>query len=331
MQGKGPAVVLIPSGEGDCGSFARVSSALADEFTVLTFDMPGFSRSSAPPTFQDVTAGELADQVSALVELMGLAPASFYGCSSGGQAALSLVADHPNIVRNAIVHEVPLATADFFTSLKATDDAKIVAICKGLFRNELNENPKAWDDLGEDFHRRLEKNYVTWVRRYGPLRTYSVEELNRRPIAWTIGGFTPTFAMFDNVRAAHAANIEIGLLMCKHFPQVSIPDALAAAHSRKCDEASAEMMQRVALDARLAPGMTGICLGERIAPNTGVSPPRLSRGSRGQARRTLQPKDTIKDAPFTDERARRQASVNHTAPPYPHSEKRAYNVCISRR
>jgi hypothetical protein len=32
---------------------------------------------------------------------------------------------------------------------------------------------------------------------------------------------------FDNVVTAQAAGIPIGLLMCKHFPQVSIPDALA--------------------------------------------------------------------------------------------------------
>ena len=40
--------MLVPSGEGDCGNFATVADALADEFTVLTFDIPGFSRSSVP-------------------------------------------------------------------------------------------------------------------------------------------------------------------------------------------------------------------------------------------------------------------------------------------
>jgi pimeloyl-ACP methyl ester carboxylesterase len=46
LRGSGPSVVLIPSGEGDCGSFARVADELAKNFNVLTFDMPGFSRSS---------------------------------------------------------------------------------------------------------------------------------------------------------------------------------------------------------------------------------------------------------------------------------------------
>lgn len=227
-QGKGPTVVLIPSGEGDCGSFARVATALADDFSVLTFDMPGFSRSNAPPDFGDVTAAQLADQVAALVDSMGLGSVTFYGCSSGGQAALSLVANHPKSVRNAIVHEIPIVAGPWFAPMQAMDDAGIVAACKSLFRNEMNENAKAWDDLGTDYHRRLEKNYVTWVRHYLDIvRRYSPEELKRRPITWTVGGLTPAVAFFDNFRVAYAANIEIELLMCKHFPQVSIPGQLA--------------------------------------------------------------------------------------------------------
>ena len=47
LRGSGPTVVLIPSGEGDCGNFAVVAEQLAREFTVLTFDTPGGSRSTA--------------------------------------------------------------------------------------------------------------------------------------------------------------------------------------------------------------------------------------------------------------------------------------------
>jgi pimeloyl-ACP methyl ester carboxylesterase len=48
-RGRGTHIVLIPSGEGDCGSFAHVADDLAEDFSVLTFDMPGFSRSGPPP------------------------------------------------------------------------------------------------------------------------------------------------------------------------------------------------------------------------------------------------------------------------------------------
>ena len=46
-------------------------------------------------------------------------------------------------------------------------------------------------------------------------------------MTWTIGGLTPAARFFSNVVMAHGAGIQIGLLMCRHFPQVSIPGVLA--------------------------------------------------------------------------------------------------------
>src|SRR5262245_26160613 len=74
LQGRGPTVVLIPSGEGDCGSFNRVAALLASEFKVITFDMPGFSRSGDPPGFDNYTWNQAADEIAALVQSLGLAP-----------------------------------------------------------------------------------------------------------------------------------------------------------------------------------------------------------------------------------------------------------------
>ena len=239
LRGRGPTMVLIPSGEGDCGSFQRVAVALSNEFTVLTFDMPGFSRSSDPPNFADYSMAQAASEVAALVRSLGLGPATFYGCSSGGQVALSLAADHPALVRNTVVHEVAL-TAGNRSDLTKLTDGEIVRTCKDLFRNDLNENATAWDALGDDYHKRLERNYVTWVRRYVGgsrlLRNFTNDELRHRPVTWTIGGLTPAARVFSNVVAAYASGIQIGLLMCRHFPQVSIYGMLAE-HVRKAARA----------------------------------------------------------------------------------------------
>ena len=248
-QGRGPTVVLIPSGEGDCGSFAKVAALLASRFQVLTFDMPGFSRSSDPPGFDRYTISQAAGEIAALTRSLELGPATFYGCSSGGQIALRLAAEHPDLVRRAIVHEVapsaerlrdggPVAASQPPSDptpgpgglTPSSSDEQIIAVCKGLFRNQMNENPQAWDALGADYHQRLQRNYVTWVRRYFPIpdmRTPTPDELRRRPVTWTIGGLTRAAAFHWNVVAGHAAGIEVGLLMCMHFPQVSIPEALA--------------------------------------------------------------------------------------------------------
>jgi pimeloyl-ACP methyl ester carboxylesterase len=165
VRGSGPQLVLVPSGEGDCGNFAQVAAALADEFNVLTFDMPGFSRSSWPPNFDQVNAAMLADQVAGLISSLDFGPASFYGCSSGGQVVLSLVADHPETVCHDIMHEAALVQdfiwpdlmAEQSAQLNKLDRAGIVVACKDWFRNQMNYDGQAWDALGEEYHQRLEQ------------------------------------------------------------------------------------------------------------------------------------------------------------------------------
>lgn len=228
--GEGPSVVLIPSGEGDCGSFEKTMAILSERFHVITFDMPGFSRTSDPLSWESYSVTQGAAEIADLVRSLGLAQATMYGCSSGGQFALALAADHPELVRNIVIHEVAMTASPMVAQLTSLDDAGIAAACRDIFRNLINEDATAWDDLGADYHSRLERNYVTWVRRYfasGFLRSFTPEELRRKPVTWTIGGLTPAVAFFDNVLAARAADLEIGLLMCRHFPQVSIPEVLA--------------------------------------------------------------------------------------------------------
>jgi pimeloyl-ACP methyl ester carboxylesterase len=231
LRGHGPNVVLIPSGEGDCASFERTAATLSANFTVLAFDMPGFSRSTDPPDFAHYSMDQAASEVAALVQSLGLGPSTFYGCSSGGQLALRLAADHSDLVWRVVVHEVPLSVRPQLSAMTKLSDDEIIRVCKELFQNQMNENMEAWLALGEAYHQRLERNYVTWVRRYlgadRLFRPFTPEELRRRPVTWTIGGLTPAAVFFENVVIAHNVGIQVGLLMCKHFPQVTMPDLLA--------------------------------------------------------------------------------------------------------
>ncbi len=223
--------MLVPSGEGDCASFDRVAHQLANDFTVLTFDTPGFSRSLVRSA-DDVAVPKLADQIACLVKSLEIAPAAFYGCSSGGFAVLDLAVRHGDLVRNAIVHEVAMpGAAALLADLTSLDDAAIVERCQFLFAHMMNDDVAAWEALGDEYHARLTKNYVTWVRRYvapAPPPPHTPEDLAGKPITWTIGGLTPAITFLDNVVLAVKSGCPIGPLMCKHFPQVSAPEMLAA-------------------------------------------------------------------------------------------------------
>lgn len=229
-QGNGPDLVLVPSGEGDCESFSKVAALLASSFAVTTFDLPGQSRTTAPEAaMQNITASKLADQILGLLDELCIDKATFWGCSAGALAALALAADHPDRVHSIIIHEAPLTMPDAMKPLKTMTDAEIVAVCQKMFPTVFCEDEEKWNALGSAYNQRLEKNYVTWVRCHVRIieRSFSKDELTRRPVCWTIGGLTPAGMFYQDVVDGFNAGIQVGLLPSKHFPQVTIPDILA--------------------------------------------------------------------------------------------------------
>ena len=231
--GSGPDIVLVPSGEGDCGSLVAVAEALARDHRVTTFDTPGFSRTTTAGGVE-ISMVALAGQIAHLVGALGIERATFYGCSSAGLAVLDLVATCGTMVHRAVVHEAALPdTRDEeagMARLAGLDDAGITAACTNLFRNLMNEDQEAWDALGEAYHRRLSVNYPVWIREYVAGRKHALLDpsaLEGKPVTWTIGGLMEARLFFSNVRLARAAGLDLDLLPCKHFPQVSIPTILA--------------------------------------------------------------------------------------------------------
>jgi pimeloyl-ACP methyl ester carboxylesterase len=111
VRGSGPPLLLIMGATGDAGHFATVADALADEFTVVTYDRRANSRSSRPPGWGTTTPAEQADDAAGLLRALDLAPAAVFGTSSGAICALSLLLRHPELIEAATLHEPPMLTA----------------------------------------------------------------------------------------------------------------------------------------------------------------------------------------------------------------------------
>ena len=106
-RGTGPLLLMIGSPMDSTG-FAGLASALAGDYTVVTYDPRCIGNSRREDTSQDVTPGQQADDVHRLISALGGGPASVFGSSGGATVGLALVTAHPGQVRTLVAHEPPV-------------------------------------------------------------------------------------------------------------------------------------------------------------------------------------------------------------------------------
>ncbi|MGH3152243.1 MAG: alpha/beta fold hydrolase [Streptosporangiaceae bacterium] len=107
-QGAGPALVLIGGGPSNADTLRRLAGELTGDFTVVTYDRRGYSRSHLDDPAQPATIAQHGDDVRRLVADLGAGPATVFGTSIGALIALALAASAPAAVAQVIVHEPPL-------------------------------------------------------------------------------------------------------------------------------------------------------------------------------------------------------------------------------
>ena len=105
VRGQGPPFLMIPGTPGYSGHYVPVAELLADEFTVVTYDRRGNTRSPRPAGWTRTSTREQADDAAALLQSLQLAPAAAFGLSSGGQILAELVLRRPELLTGAVFHE----------------------------------------------------------------------------------------------------------------------------------------------------------------------------------------------------------------------------------
>ncbi|MBA2577673.1 MAG: alpha/beta hydrolase [Euzebyaceae bacterium] len=108
---QGPAVLCVTGASGDAGVLSSLADRLADEYTVVTYDRRGNSRSPRPSGWTATFSGEQARDAAGLVEGLGLAPVTVFGSSGGAIIALWLLLECPDLLAGAVLHEPPLIAA----------------------------------------------------------------------------------------------------------------------------------------------------------------------------------------------------------------------------
>jgi pimeloyl-ACP methyl ester carboxylesterase len=113
-QGRGPSLILMGGGPSNADTLEPLASRLADDFTVVTYDRRGYSRShvsdpAGPASPAGLAGIQLhADDARRLVADLESGPVAVFGTSFGALVALELAATVPAAVGAVIVHEPPL-------------------------------------------------------------------------------------------------------------------------------------------------------------------------------------------------------------------------------
>lgn len=99
--GQGPPLVLLHGAMSDSRAWRPQLEGLADDFTVVAWDMPGCGASSDPPA--EIALSWYADALAEFIAALGLRRPHVLGLSFGGGLALELYRRHPDLPRTLVL------------------------------------------------------------------------------------------------------------------------------------------------------------------------------------------------------------------------------------
>ncbi|APU15533.1 MULTISPECIES: alpha/beta fold hydrolase [Actinoalloteichus] len=251
VRGSGPVLLIIPTGNGDAEPFAPLADALADRYTVITYDRRGFSRSPMlRPVDDERRLTEDVDDARRLLVHVADGPAHVLGSSSGAVIALALLERHPDRLRTLIAHEPPLASVlpdsahwlGFYADLYTTFRQSGVEAARKMFREGMGmttptrapEGSALPPDRLAEMLTRLRRNQLFWFEH--EIRTYpaflpDIEALRTFSDRLILAGGTTArehFPYLPNVELAGRLGTEIMHFPGGHVGYVTHPDEFAA-------------------------------------------------------------------------------------------------------
>ena len=109
-RGTGPVLLIMGGGPSNADTLEPLASRLAADFTVVTYDRRGYSRSQAeePAGPELARIQRHADDARRLIAALGTGLVAVFGTSFGALIALELAVTAPAAVGPLVVHEPPL-------------------------------------------------------------------------------------------------------------------------------------------------------------------------------------------------------------------------------
>lgn len=133
---KAPIVLLHGSTGTGQSNWSQVAPELVREYTVIVPDCRGHGRSSNPN--HTYSFKEMADDTAALIRNLGYKRAHLIGHSNGGNLALVVLVDHPEVVQTAVLQGANAwVSPDFIQEQPGLFEPDRVAIESPNWMNEM--------------------------------------------------------------------------------------------------------------------------------------------------------------------------------------------------
>ena len=159
----GPRLLIIPGAEGDAEEYARVVALLQNEFTVLSYDRRGYSRSPRPEGYAAPPSRSRPTTRPPCSRPPDSAPATVWGNSSGAIIGLSLVLRHPGARQRA-----PCCTSPRCSPAPSDAGGRCSAGCRQATANgkvpflKMLTGDVVYDSFSEGYKERLAADR-TWI------------------------------------------------------------------------------------------------------------------------------------------------------------------------
>lgn len=240
--GNGPALLLVHSFHTSHRSFEDVIELLAQHFRVIAPDLPGFGDSEKPsPTRYSYGVEAFAESMADLIAAFGVGRANVLGHGMGGAVALTLAAEHPELVTRLVLEDALV----FPFPLSFRSRLPLVPVFGGMFFKQLYGRRGFRAHFRDEFFRpgaeipyeRIDHHYDIFNGPSARESAYAVlrSVLDTRPIVARLTRITtPTLVMWGRddrifpaahaqrlVRAMPAAKLEI--MDAAHCPHEERP------------------------------------------------------------------------------------------------------------
>ncbi|MGW2788371.1 alpha/beta fold hydrolase [Streptomyces sp. NPDC001251] len=169
VAGDGPPVVLVHAGVADHHMWDAVVPALAEQHTVIRYDLRGFGESTPPRgPFSE------SDDLRRLLDHLGHDRVRLVGASWGGRVAVDFTLAHPDRVHSLAILAAPWPRYHWSADMIAYDEAETGALEAGDLDAAVRINldmwlrgpSRGWDDVADGLSEQLR----------GPLRTSLVNQ-----------------------------------------------------------------------------------------------------------------------------------------------------------